>query len=152
VYTNIAPCVAEWLDILFFVGPRHTGIAAGAFESLGGDLRDAVMESSYRTQVHVQAANEAALANTVGHTSPHQGPNTIFAKNDVRVAALSDAEIRKAEEQCSPEFQPQLWNQWRERINGWAGGIDTYQDIYDEVRTNKHTLAENVEPRRWWKG
>ncbi len=52
---------------------------------------------------------------------------------------------------CSPEFQPQLWNEWRERINGWAGGIDTYQEIYDEVRTNPHTLAENVEPRRWWK-
>ena len=37
-------------------------------------------------------------------------------------------------------------------INNWAGGIDTYQDIYNEVRTNPHTLAENVEPRRWWKG
>jgi truncated hemoglobin YjbI len=53
---------------------------------------------------------------------------------------------------CSPEFQPDLWADWRERINGWAGGIDTYQEIYDEVRTNPHTLAENVEPRRWWKG
>jgi TRAP-type transport system periplasmic protein len=52
---------------------------------------------------------------------------------------------------CSPEYQPQLWTEWRERINNWAGGIDTYQVIYDEVRTNSHTLAENVEPRRWWK-
>ena len=42
--------------------------------------------------------------------------------------------------------------QWRERLNKWAGGIDTYQDIYNEVRNNPHTLAENVEPRRWWKG
>ena len=30
--------------------------------------------------------------------------------------------------------------------------IDTYQDIYNDVRNNPHTLAENVEPRRWWKG
>ena len=59
---------------------------------------------------------------------------------------------RKAEEMCSPEFQPQLWNEWRERINGWAGGIDTYQEIYDVARQiPKETLPENVEPRRWWK-
>jgi len=118
---------------------------------LSGDLQDAVMEASYLTQVHVQAANEAALVNTVGFTDPPM-PGTIFAQNNVRVAKLSDAEVRKAEEMCSPEFQPQLWEQWRERINGWADGIDTYQDIYNEVRNNPHTLAENVEPRRWWKG
>ena len=87
----------------------------------------------------------------VGFTDPPM-PGTIFAENNVRVASLSDAEIKKAEEMCSPEYQPQLWEQWRERINGWAGGIDTYQDIYNEVRKNPHTLAENVEPRRWWKG
>lgn len=121
------------------------------FDGLSGDLQDAVMEASYLTQVHVQAANEAALVNTVGFTDPPM-PGTIFAENDVRVAKLSDAEVRKAEEMCSPEFQPQLWEQWRERINGWAGGIDTYQDIYNDVRNNPHTLAENVEPRRWWKG
>lgn len=151
-YANMSPVVSQCVDLNFFCGTEHTAMAAPTFDKLGGALQDAVMEASYLTQVHVQAANEAALANTVGHTSPHQGPNTIFAKNDVRVAALSDAERRKAEEQCSPEFQPQLWTEWRERINGWAGGIDTYQDIYDEVRTNPHTLAENVEPRRWWKG
>ena len=151
-YANMSPVVSQCVDLRFFCGTEHTAMSASVFDSLGGDLQDAVMESSYLTQVHVQAANEAALANTVGFTSPHMGPDTIFAQNNVRVASLSDAEIRKAEEQCSPEFQPQLWNQWRERINGWAGGIDTYQDIYNEVRNNTHTLAENVEPRRWWKG
>ena len=70
-------------------------MAASTFDGLGGALQDAVMESSYLTQVHVQAANEAALVNTVGFSHPHQGPDTIFAKNNVRVAALSDAEIRK---------------------------------------------------------
>ena len=151
-YANMSPVVSQCVDLRFFCGTEHTAMSASTFDSLDGDLQDAVMESSYLAQVHVQAANEAALVNTVGFSHPHQGPDTIFAQNNVRVAALSDAEVRKAEEMCSPEFQPQLWEQWRERINGWAGGIDTYQAIYDEVRNNPHTLAENVEPRRWWKG
>ena len=127
-------------------------MSASVFDSLGGELQDAVMESSYWAQTHVQAANEAALVKTVGMSDP-QLPGTIFAQHGVRNAFLSDAEIRKAEEMCSPEFQPQLWEEWRERINGWAGGRDTYQEIYDEVRTiDANTLPENVEPRRWWKG
>jgi hypothetical protein len=37
-------------------------------------------------------------------------------------------------------------------LNKWQGGADTYQEIYDEVRTiSADTLPENVEPRRWWK-
>ncbi|WP_147108844.1 TRAP transporter substrate-binding protein [Tateyamaria sp. syn59] len=151
-YANMSPVVSQCVDLKFFCGTEHTAMNAQSFDNLGGELQDAVMESSYLTQVHVQAANEAALVNTVGFSHPHQGPETIFAKNNVRVASLSDAEIKKAEEMCSPEFQPQLWEQWRERINGWAGGIDTYQEIYDGVRQNPHTLAENVEPRRWWRG
>ena len=149
-YANMSPVVSQCVDLRFFCGTEHTAMSASVFDSLGGELQDAVMEASYLTQVHVQAANEAALVNTVGFSDP-QLPGTIFAENNVRMAMLSDAERRKAEEMCSPEFQPQLWEQWRERINGWAGGIDTYQDIYNEVRNNPHTLAENVEPRRWWK-
>ncbi|MFK7940060.1 MAG: TRAP transporter substrate-binding protein [Roseovarius sp.] len=150
-YANMSPVVSQCVDLRFFCGTEHTAMNAAKFDTLGGELQDAVMESSYLTQVHVQAANEAALVNTVGFSTP-QLPNTIFAQNDVRIANLSDEEIRKAEEMCSPEFQPQLWEDWRERINGWAGGIDTYQDIYNDVRNNPHTLAENVEPRRWWRG
>ncbi len=150
-YANMSPVVSQCVDLRFFCGTEHTAMRSETFDGLSGDLQDAVMESSYLTQVHVQAANEAALVNTVGFTDPPM-PGTIFAENNVRVSKLSDAEIKKAEEMCSPEFQPQLWEQWRERINGWAGGIDTYQDIYNEVRNNPHTLAENVEPRRWWKG
>ena len=150
-YANMSPGVSQCVDLRFFCGTEHTAMRSETFDGLSGELQDAVMESSYLTQVHVQAANEAALVNTVGFTDPPM-PGTIFEQNNVRVAKLSDAEIKKAEEMCSPEFQPQLWEQWRERINGWAGGIDTYQDIYNEVRNNPHTLAENVEPRRWWKG
>ncbi len=150
-YANMSPVVSQSVHLNFFCGTEHTAMSAEVFDVLGGELQDAVMESAYWAQTHVQAANEAALVKTVGLSDP-QLPNTIFAQNNVRNAFLSDAEIKKAEEMCSPEFQPQLWEQWRERINGWAGGIDTYQEIYDEVRTiPADTLPENVEPRRWWK-
>ena len=150
-YANMAPVVSQSVHLNFFCGTEHTAMSASVFDSFSGELQDAVMESAYLSQVHVQAANEAALVKTVGQSDP-QLPNTIFAKNNVRNAFLSAAEIRKAEEMCSPEFQPQLWEQWRERLNGWSGGLDTYQEIYDEVRTiDGDTLPENVEPRRWWK-
>jgi len=149
-YANMSPVVSQCVDLRFFCGTEHTAMSASVFDSMEPEIQDAIMESAYLAQVHVQAANEAALVNTVGFSTP-QLEGTIFAENNVRIASLSDAEIKKAEEMCSPEFQPALWEEWRERINGWAGGIDTYQEIYDEVRTNPHTLAENVEPRRWWK-
>ena len=150
-YANMAPVVSQSVHLNFFCGTEHTAMSASVFDSFSGDLQDAVMESAYLAQVHVQAANEAALVKTVGQSDP-QLPDTIFAKNNVRNAFLSAAEIRKAEEMCSPEFQPQLWEEWRERLNGWSGGLDTYQEIYDEVRTiDGDTLPENVEPRRWWK-
>ncbi len=151
-YANMSPVVSQCVDLKFFCGTEHTAMNASVFDKLGGQLQDAVLESAYLTQVHVQAANEAALVNTVGASNP-QKPNTIFAQNNVRVAELSDAEIRKAEEMCSPEFHPAEWEQWRERLNGWAGGIDTYKEIFGIAREiPKDTLAENVEPRRWWKG
>ncbi|MEJ6403561.1 TRAP transporter substrate-binding protein [Yoonia sp. 2307UL14-13] len=150
-YANMSPVVSQCVDLKFFCGTEHTAMSASVFDGMEGYLQDAIMESAYLAQVHVQAANEAALVNTVGFSNP-QLPGTIFARDNVRLATLSDEEIKKAEEMCSPEFQPQLWEQWRERINGWAGGIDTYQEIYDEVRKiPADTLAENVEPRRWWK-
>ena len=150
-YANMSPVVSQSVHLNFFCGTEHTAMNASVFDSLGGELQDAVMESSYWSQVHVQAANEVALINTVGMSDPMM-PNSIFAQNNVRNAFLSDAEIKKAEEMCSPEYQPALWEEWRERINGWQGGADTYQEIYDEVRTiPADTLPENVEPRRWWK-
>ena len=78
--------------------------------------------------------------------------NTIFVKNNTKVSFLDDAAKKEAEEMCSPEFQPKPWEQWRERINGWSGGEDTYKFIYDIAREiPRDTKAENVEPRRWWK-
>ncbi|WP_120501394.1 TRAP transporter substrate-binding protein [Roseovarius sp. EL26] len=150
-YANMSPVVSQSVDLKFFCGTEHTSMSASVFDSLDGHLQDAVMESSYWTQTHVQAANEAALVKTVGHSDP-QLPGTIFAENNVRNAFLADDQIKMAEEMCSPEFQPQLWEQWRERLNNWAGGIDTYQEIYDIARQVPADMKpENVEPRRWWK-
>ena len=150
-YANMSPVVSQSVDLKFFCGTEHTGMSAELFDSMEGHLQDAIMESAYLTQVHVQAANEAALVNTVGFSTP-QLPNTIFAQNDVRVATLADDQIRMAEEMCSPEFNPGPWEQWRERLNNWQGGADTYQEIYNVAREiPKDMLAENVEPRRWWR-
>ncbi len=150
-YANMSPVVSQSVDLKFFSGTEHTSMSASVFDGLEGYLQDAVMESSYWAQTHVQAANEAALVKTVGHSDP-QLPGTIFAQNNVRNAFLADDQIRMAEEMCSPEFQPQLWEKWRERLNGWAGGIDTYQEIYDIARQVPADMKpENVEPRRWWK-
>ena len=110
------------------------------------------MESSYLAQIAAQYANEAALINTVGFSDP-QKPGTIFAENGVQAVMLDDAARREAEEMCSPEFVPGPWEQWRERINGWAGGLDTYTEIHTIAReVPSDMLAENVEPRRWWRG
>ncbi|NVK12830.1 MAG: TRAP transporter substrate-binding protein [Rhodobacteraceae bacterium] len=151
-YANMAPVVSQSVDLKFFCGTEHTSMSAKVFDGLEGYLQDAVMESAYWAQAHVQAANEAALVKTVGFSDP-QLPGTVFAEHGVRAAFLPDSEIRMAEEMCSPEFQPQLWEQWRDRLNKWAGGIDTYQEIYTIAReVEKDMKPENVEPRRWWKG
>jgi TRAP-type C4-dicarboxylate transport system substrate-binding protein len=150
-YANMSPVVSQCVDLRFFCGTEHTAMSSKVFDKLGSVLQDAVMESAYTTQIHVQGVHEASLVHTCGATNP-QMPNTIFAKNGTRVAEISPAELRKAEEMCSPEFQPQHWEEWRERINGWAGGIDTYSSIYKIAREiPADTRAENVEPRRWWK-
>jgi hypothetical protein len=150
-YANMSPVVAQSVDLKFFCGTEHTAMSAKVFDSLEGYLQDAVMESAYLAQVHVQAANEAALVKTVGFSDP-QLPETIFAQNDVRNAFLGADQIKMAEEMCSPEFQPAAWEQWRERINKWAGGMDTYTELHSVARqVPADMLPENVEPRRWWK-
>jgi TRAP-type C4-dicarboxylate transport system substrate-binding protein len=150
-YANMSPVVSQSVDLKFFCGTEHTSMSAKVFDGLEGHLQDAVMESSYLAQVHVQAANEAALVKTVGFSDP-QLPGTLFVENNVRPAFLPADQIRMAEEMCSPEFNPEPWAEWRERLNGWAGGIDTYSEIHRIAReVPADMLPENVEPRRWWK-
>lgn len=150
-YANMSPVVSQSVDLKFFCGTEHTSISTKVFDAMEPHLQDAIMESAYLAQVHVQAANEAALVKTVGFSNPVL-PGTIFAENNVRPAFLADDQIKMAEEMCSPEFNPEPWAQWRERLNNWSGGQDTYKEIYDVAREIPvDTLPENVEPRRWWR-
>ncbi len=150
-YANMSPVVSQSVDLKFFCGTEHTSMSSKVFDKLDDNLQNAVLESSYLAQVHVQAANEAALIKTVGFSDP-QLPDTLFVKHNVRPAFLADDQIKMAEEMCSPEYKPDPWNEWRERLNKWAGGIDTYKEIHRIAREiPKDTLPENVEPRRWWK-
>ncbi|MCP4206712.1 MAG: TRAP transporter substrate-binding protein, partial [Shimia sp.] len=58
-YANMSPVVSQSVDLKFFCGTEHTSMSSSVFDSLDGHLQDAVMESSYWAQTHVQAANEA---------------------------------------------------------------------------------------------
>lgn len=150
-YANMSPVVSQSVDLKFFCGTEHTSISSKVFDAMEPHLQDAIMESAYLAQVHVQAANEAALVKTVGFSDPVL-PGTIFDLNDVRPAFLADDQIKMAEEMCSPEFNAAPWEKWRERLNNWSGGHDTYKEIYDVAREIPvDTLPENVEPRRWWR-
>src|SRR6056297_898252 len=151
-YANMSPVVSQCIDLRFFCGFEHTAMNNEVFESLESHLQDAIMESAYFTQALIQGAHEAALVNTVGHSVP-QLPGTIFAEHGTRFVPLSDEEREKAARMCAPEHVPAPWEEWRERINGWSGGIDTYTEVHRIARElPADTLVENVEPRRWWKG
>ena len=150
-YAGMSPVVSQCVDLKFFCGTEHTAMSLPVFDKLGSDLQDYVMESAYTAQIFTQGMNEAGLVDIVGASNP-QKPGTIFAENDVRVATLSDAELRIAEEMCSPEFNPKPWEEWRDRLNKWSGGQDTYQEIYDIAREIPKDMSPvNVKPNRWWK-
>ena len=151
-YANMSPVLGQAVDLRFFCGTEHTAMNADVFNKIDPALQEAVMESAYTAQVHVQGCHEAALVNIVGATSPPR-PGTLFDKYGVKVATLSDAELKRTEEMCSPEFKPDPWNDWRERLNKWSGGQDVYKTIYDIAREiPADTDPVNVPPQRWWKG
>ncbi len=150
-YANMSPVVSQSVDLKFFCGTEHTSMSAKVFDAMEPHLQDAIMESAYLAQVHVQAANEAALVKTVGFSDP-QLPDTLFVENDVRPAFLPEDQIKMAEEMCSPEYNPEPWAEWRERLNAWSGGLDTYEEIATVAREVPADMRpENVEPRRWWR-
>ncbi|MEO1280497.1 MAG: TRAP transporter substrate-binding protein DctP [Pseudomonadota bacterium] len=150
-YANMSPVLGQAVDLRFFCGTEHTAMNAEVFNKMEPALQEAIMESSYTAQVHVQGSHEAALVNIVGATSPPR-PGTLFDKFGVKVATLSKDELRKIEEMCSPEFKPDPWNSWRTRLDKWSGGQDVYKTIYDIAREiPADTDPINVKPQRWWK-
>ena len=150
-YAGMAPVISQAVDLRFFAGTEHTAMSYSKFDSLGSELQEQVMESAYCAQIFTQGMNEAGRYQIVGATE-HPAENTVFAQNNVRVAPLSDTERDKAEQLCSPEFHPAPWEQWRERLKGWAGGVDIYKEIHGIAREiPRDTAAVNVKPQRWWK-
>ncbi len=143
--------ISQVLDVKLFSGNTHAAMRADVFDSLTLELQEAVLESAYFTQIWGQLAGEASLIDMVGASTP-QKPDTIFAKNDIRYIRLPDTEIAKMEQMCSPEFNPQPWQKWRERLNKMAGGRDVWRQIYDIAREiPPNTLVENIPAQRWWK-
>lgn len=149
-YGGLSPVLSQAVDLRFFCGTEHTAMNNKTFEKLSPELQDVVMETAYAAQQYTQRENERALVEVVGGV-PDPGPDTLFGQNNVRVAVLPPEEIKKAEQACSPEFNPQPWEQWRERLNKMQGGADTYQEIYAITHEiPEDATVESVKPRKWW--
>jgi TRAP-type C4-dicarboxylate transport system substrate-binding protein len=149
-YANMTPVLSQAVDLRFFCGTEHTAMNFATFNKLPANLKDIVLETSFAAQQYTQREQERALVEVVGAV-PNPGPNTLFAKAGVRVATLSDAELKKAERMCSPEFNAKPWEEWRDRLNKMSGGLDVYKEIYTIAREIPATMAAvDVKPRRWW--
>lgn len=151
-YANMVPVLSQAVDLRFFAGTEHTAMNNTSFEKkLSPKLQDLVMEVAYDAQQYTQREQERALIDVVGAV-PNPKPDTLFAKSSIRVATLSDAELKKAEQMCSPEFQPKPWEEWRERLNKMANGTDIYKEIYTVAREiPANATVASVKPQRWWK-
>lgn len=151
VASEIPELISQAVNLRLFSANEHTAISEKVFQKLTPDLQSAIMESAYQTQMATQMAGEVAFFNTVGSTAP-QKEGTIFARHGIRVVELARSELEKAEQLCSPQFNPGPWEEWREKLNRMAGDIDIYQEIFNVAREiPAETLVENVGPRRWWK-
>lgn len=149
--TILPETVSQAVNLALFSANDHTAMNEKVFQRLTPELQTAVMESSYQTQMFTQLASEVAFFNTIGSTTP-QKKDTIFGKYGIRFVELEKSEIKKAEQICSPQFNPKPWEKWREQLNNMAGGIDVYEEIFKIAREIPEiTLAENVEPYRWWR-
>ena len=149
-YANMAPVMSQAVDLRFFSGTDHTAINNATFEKLPAHLQDLILETAFDAQQYTQREQERALVEIVGAV-PSPGPDTVFGKHGVRVATLSDDELQKAERMCSPEFVPQPWEEWRERLNKMSGGHDVYKEIHAIAREIPRDAAvSDVQARRWW--
>ncbi len=143
--------VSQAVNLNLFSANDHTAMNEKVFQRLTPELQNAVMESSYQTQIFTQLASEVAFFNTIGSTTP-QKKDTIFGRYGIRFVELDKSELKKAEQICSPKFNSKPWEKWREQLNNMAGGIDVYAEISNIAREiYPDTQVENIAPRRWWK-
>ncbi|MEO7854133.1 MAG: TRAP transporter substrate-binding protein [Rubrivivax sp.] len=151
-YANMAPVLSQAVDLRFFCGTEHTAMNLTTFKKLPPNLQDLFRETAFDAQQYTQKNQERALVEIVGAV-PNPGPDTIFGKAGVRVAALSPAELLKAEKMCSAQYVPKPWEEWRERLNKMSGGQDVYKEIYAIAHEIPATMTvPEVKPNRWWKG
>jgi len=149
-YSGMTPVISQAVDLRMFSGNESTAMSNKVFERLSDKHKDAVMESAYCAQIFTHGMNEAGLYEIVG-AQTKSADNTYFKKENVRFAALSDEERLKAEKMCSPEYNPEPWQEWRNRLNDWAGDVDIYKEILTIAREiPRDTKVVNVKPQRWW--
>lgn len=151
-YSGMTSVISQAIDLRMFSGNESTAMNYDVFEKLSDKHKEAVMESAYCAQIFTHGMNEGGLYEIIG-AQTHPNENTQFRQNNIRFAALSDEERFKAEQICSPEYNPEPWQKWRNRLNAWAGDIDIYKEIHGIARElPKDAAVVNVKPQRWWLG
>jgi hypothetical protein len=145
---NMAPVVSQYVGLKFIPGTGHTAMNTRTLDKIGSKLRDDVMESSYQTQRIIQYSNEAALAIISGEVE-NPGPSTIFGKAGTQMNFFDDEALAECEALASPKKDE--YGRWHEKLNK-LGGYNVYDTMLPVAREyDKHALAIDVEPRRWWK-
>ena len=148
---GMVKAVTQDIHCNLFAGNAHTSMNLNTFENLDAYLQDAVMESSYLTQVQTQNANEAALTNIIGITDPPLA-GTIYDKYGVKNCIWPHEELAKAEQMVSPKYNPDPWKKWIERLSRMAKVDNIFEELYSIARQlPETTIPLDVEPRRWWK-
>ena len=151
-FGKMYPVTTQLLETGLSPTCMHTCIGTKSLEKLTGRLQDVFWESVYQTQIMCQLGNEAALANTIG-AMPNPQPGTCLGDNKIKFITYDAATHQEIVKRVSPKHHPDEWKTWIERLSEWA----SVPNVFDEISaiTNEvpaGTLAENVEPRRWWRG
>ncbi len=145
---NMAPVVSQYVGLKFIPGTGHTAMNTRTLDKIGNKLRDDVMESAFQAQRVVQFSNEAALALISGEVT-NPGPGTIFGKAGTAMNFFDDEALAECEALASPKKDE--YGRWHEKLNK-MGGYSVYDTMLPVAREyDKHALAIDVEPRRWWK-
>lgn len=145
---NMAPVVSQYVGLKFIPGTGHTAMNTRTLDKIGSKLRDDVLESAYQTQRIIQYSNEAALALISGEVE-NPGPSTIFGKAGTQMNFFDDEALAECEALASPKKDE--YGRWHEKLNK-MGGYNVYDTMLPVAREyDKHALAIDVEPRRWWK-
>ncbi len=147
---GMAPVTAQEIWVEFFAGLGSTYMRREILDAMSPAHREAMLESGYATQQFVQRANEEALEKIVGIVDPPP-PNSIWAKNSIKVSRLTKAEKRVWEELASPQHNPRAWDEWRDKLTKIAG-FDAYPELHKLAREiPEDTPVIAIKPRRWWK-